>query len=434
MERKSENRNQEKRNVAVVTGLFWGDEGKGKVTEILSEEASYAIRGTGGNNAGHTVITADGTKHAFHLLPSSIVNPNVISIIGPGVVIDLDVLVKEIKELEEKGYDLSKTLKISHNAHIIMPYHIHLDELYEKMKKKPVGTTGKGIGPCYEAKVRRTGLRIEDLYSIYKLQKHIIQDMRVYRAICNNLEEKSMGIGIVINYCLENYEVLEKYICNTQSIVNQAILDSKKIIVEGAQATYLDMDHGNYPMVTSSNPNASGTLSGCGIGPIYVSEVIGIIKAYCSRVGNGPFPTELKNKLGNKIRDLGHEYGTTTGRPRRCGWLDLVLLKNSVILNGCTGICMNHLDTIGKLDKIKVCIGYELNDETKTNEVPIELEGVKPIYKEFKGNWNAKNIKTFEELPENAKRYVNYIEEFVGVRIKYLGTGPKNTDIIIKEK
>ncbi len=421
-------------NVKLVIGLFWGDEGKGKITEILAKESEFAIRGTGGNNAGHTVVTADGTKYAFHLLPSSIVNENIKSMIGAGVVVDLRVIVEEIQKMELKGYDLSKTLKISNTAHIIMPYHIHLDELYEKMKKNPVGTTGRGIGPCYESKTRRTGLRLEDLLlNTEELKLKIEQDMQVYQAICSYMQEEKISTSVALEYCIKYGSVLKKYITSTQAIINEATKNDKNIVVEGAQATYLDLDHGNYPMVTSSNPNASGTLSGCGIGPTYVSEIIGVIKAYCSRVGNGPFPTELIDETGNKIRELGHEFGTTTGRPRRCGWLDLVLLKNAVSINGCTSVCMNHLDTIGKFEKIKICTGYKQKDVKVITSVPQEISNVEPIYEEFEGNWDIEGCTSYKDLPQNAKKYIEYIEKYVGVKIKYIGTGPKNTDIIINE-
>ena len=421
-------------NVKLVIGLFWGDEGKGKITEILAKKSELAIRGTGGNNAGHTVVTADGTKHAFHLLPSSIVNKNIKSIIGAGVVIDLRVIAEEIKKIESKGYDLSETLKIAHTAHIIMPYHIHLDELYEKMKENPVGTTGRGIGPCYESKTRRTGIRMEDLFLTKEaLKSKIEQDMKVYKAICTYTQVERIDELDVLEYCQKYGNLIKKYITNTQSIINEAIKNNKNIVVEGAQATYLDLDHGNYPMVTSSNPNASGTLSGCGIGPTYIYEIIGVVKAYCSRVGNGPFPTELNDEIGNKIRKLGHEFGTTTERPRRCGWLDLVLLKNAVLINGCTSVCMNHLDTIGKFEKIKVCTGYKLQNGEVITSLPQSIENIEPVYEEFSGNWDIEGFTNYKDLPENVKKYIDFIEKYIDVKIKYIGTGPKNTDIIIKQ-
>ena len=414
-----------------IVGIQWGDEGKGRASHYESKTVGVVIRATGGNNAGHTVV-ANGKKFAMHLLPSSIIRDGVKSIIGPGVVIDPDVLISEIETMKKAGINIdSSKLFISDKAHIIMPHHKALDELYEEMKTEKIGTTKRGIGPCYSEKCDRTGLRMYDLISSELTKQKIGESLKKANKLLKSQNHKTFNETEMFDLCMKWKDKLEEYICDTQPIIMDAYNNNQDIIIEGAQALYLDLDHGDYPFVTSSNPNASGSASGAGIGPTLIDEVIGVIKAYCSRVGEGPFPTEQKNETGDLIRKLGHEYGTTTGRPRRCGWLDLVMVKNAAFTNGLTSLCVNHIDTIGKLDKIKVCTGYEYNGK-EIEYIPMDRDKCKPIYKTFEGNWNTSNAKTFEDLPENAKEYIKFIEQYTGVKVKYIGIGADESETIVK--
>lgn len=413
-----------------IVGIQWGDEGKGRASYHESKTAGVVVRATGGNNAGHTVV-ANGKKFAMHLLPSSIINDNVKSIIGPGVVIDPDVLISEIEEMKGAGIAINtQKLFISGKAHIIMPHHKELDSLYEEMKTKKVGTTKRGIGPCYSEKCDRTGIRMCDLISGTLTLEKIKESIQKANILLKESGHKTFNENDIFELCSKWKKELGKYICDTQFIIMETYKNKEDIIIEGAQALYLDLDHGDYPFVTSSNPNASGTASGAGIGPTLIDEVIGVMKAYCSRVGEGPFPTEQENEIGNQIRNLGHEYGTTTGRPRRCGWLDLVMIKNAAFINGLTNLCLNHIDTIGKLGEIKVCIGYMYNGE-KIEYVPMDRAKCQPIYKIFEGNWDTTNVKTYEDLPENAKKYIEFIEEYTGVKVKYIGVGADESRTVI---
>ena len=420
--------------VYVVLGSFFGDEGKGKIIDYLSQTADYSVRCTGGNNAGHS-IEIDGKKFAFHLIPSGILSKNTIAVIGNGVVIDPKVLIEEIENLENNGYT-ADNLKISDKAHVIFPYHIQMDKLQEELRKtNKIGTTCRGIGPVYCDKYERCGIRIGDLINNkYETQLRI------------NIENKNK-IFEIYNYptfdadkIIEEYnkyaEKLRKYVVDTVSLLHNALEDNKKILCEGAQATLLDIDFGNYPFVTSSSPTIGGICTGTGIGAKYIGEVYGVLKAYSSKVGEGPYVTEQNNEIGDQIRELGHEYGTTTKRPRRCGWLDLVALKYAVMINGITGLAINHLDTVGKLDKIKLCIAYKKDGEI-TNNYGTDLDYIskcEPIYEEFEGNFgDISNIKTREELPENAKKYLNRIEEIVKVPIRFIGNGAGRDAMIICE-
>lgn len=416
--------------VRIITGLQFGDEGKGRVTHFESKKADMVIRATGGNNAGHTVV-ANGKKFAMHLLPSSIIRKDVVSIIGNGVVIDPKVLIDEIVEMNNNGIEITPdNFKISDRAHIIMPWHKDMDVILEKQKMNPIGTTKRGIGPCYAEKCLRTGIRAYDLTDPTSLMYRVVDSVSY-----NNVFLNHFGYNLSSQYALDKYveygKFLKPFICDIHSIVHDALSADKNILIEGAQAMYLDIDHGTYPYVTSSNSASPGACVGAGIGPKYVSEVIGVMKAYTSRVGEGPFPTELKNEIGDKIRDLGHEFGTTTGRPRRCGWLDLVMIKQAVDVNSLTCLCVNHLDTIGKFDEIQVCTTYSYKNET-INYVPINLENCTPAsYHMFKG-WDTSNAKTYEDLPENAKLFISLIEKYTGVPVKYIGIGPDENDTIIR--
>ena len=420
--------------VYVVLGSFFGDEGKGKIIDYLSQTADYSVRCTGGNNAGHS-IEIDGKKFAFHLIPSGILSQNTVAVIGNGVVIDPKVLIEEIENLENNGYTTAN-LKISDKAHVIFPYHIQMDKLQEELRKtNKIGTTCRGIGPVYCDKYERCGIRIGDLINNkYETQLRI------------NIENKNK-IFEIYNYptfdadkIIEEYnkyaEKLRKYVVDTVSLLHNALEDNKKILCEGAQATLLDIDFGNYPFVTSSSPTIGGICTGTGIGAKYIGEVYGVLKAYSSKVGEGPYITEQNNEIGDQIRELGHEYGTTTKRPRRCGWLDLVALKYAVMINGITGLAINHVDTIGKLDKIKLCVAYKKDGEIITN-YSTDLDYIskcEPVYEEFEGNFgDISNIKTREELPENAKKYLNRIEEIVKVPIRFIGNGAGRDAMIICE-
>ena len=430
--------------VKMIIGLQYGDEGKGRAVHYEAKKASIVIRATGGSNAGHTVV-ANGKKYAMHLLPSAIIRPEVLSMIGPGVVADIKILAEEIQQMRLAEVKVEKdNFAISERTHITLPHHKQLDRLYEMLKSNKVGTTGRGVGTTYEEKARRTNLRMCDLFDKEKELKHkITENLKVYNVLvaeANKLIEDGIYVEekfpIITteeeyNYCMKYKETIEEFIMDTHPIIDEAIEKDELIIIEGAQSFWLDNDHGDYPMTTSSNPNASGTASGAGIGPTLVTEVIGVIKAYTSRVGNGPFVTELENEIGDSIRDWGHEYGTTTGRPRRTGWLDLVMIKHTKNTSGLTSLCINHMDTIGKLDKINVCIGYEYKGKM-INYVPIDKENCKPIYQELKGGWNTQGAKTFEELPKEAQDYIYFIENYTRVPVRYIGVGADEERTIIK--
>ncbi len=419
--------------VDVIIGSFYGDEGKGKIIDYLGGNADVSIRATGGNNAGHS-IEVDGEKYVFHLIPSGILNKETLAIIGNGVVIDPKVLIEEINNLESKGKSVSK-LRISTKAHLIFPYHIEMDKMLEENRgKKKIGTTARGIGPCYCDKYERSGIRVEDLYSenFYdKLEMNINNKNKIFKLY----GYPEVDLESIYKEYKKYAKVLKKYVCDTTTLIHELIKKNKKIIVEGAQATLLDIDFGSYPYVTSSNPTIGGILTGTGLNPHNIGEVYGVMKAYSSRVGEGPYVTELKNKTGDLIRELGHEYGATTKRPRRCGYLDLVALRYSVLINGITSLCMNHLDTVGKLPNIKICVGYKNNDKVTEDFTTNEeiLLNSKPVYETFKGDFgDISKIRTYEELPENARKYIERIEEFVGVPIKFIGVGAGREEMIVR--
>lgn len=418
--------------VDVVIGAFFGDEGKGKIIDYLATNADVAVRCTGGNNAGHT-INVNGKKYAFHLIPSSILNKGVLAIIGNGVVIDPKVLVEEINRLVAEGIDVSN-LYISTKAHIIMPYHIQLDSLLEENRgENKIGTTKRGIGPAYCDKYERSGIRVEDFIGP-NFRAIAMENIRIKNKLFQTYGHEELDSVKIISEYEEYARILKPYVCETVSLIHENLEAGKKVLCEGAQATLLDIDFGTYPYVTSSNPSIGGICSGSGIGAKYIGEVYGVLKAYSSRVGSGPYPTEQNNSVGDTIRELGHEYGTTTGRPRRCGWLDLVSLLYAARINGFTGLAINHLDTIGKLDKIKLCVAYKVNGELTTNYTTNidELYGCEAVYEEFEGNFgDIRKIKVREDLPENAKKYLNRIEEIVKVPIRFIGTGAERENIIV---
>ena len=421
--------------VKVVLGAFYGDEGKGKIIDYLSEESDYAVRFSGGNNAGHT-IEVDGKKFAFHLIPSGILNKDVKAILGNGVVIDPKVLIDEINNLKENGYDVDN-LYISSKAHLILPYHIELDGMLEDIRgDRKIGTTKRGIGPAYSDKYERCGIRMEDF--IGDNFKSILKtNVDNKNKILETFGYEKVDFDKIYDNYSKYSEVLKPYVCNTTAMLHNALKNNENILCEGAQATLLDIDFGTYPYVTSSSPTIGGVSTGTGIGSRYIDEVYGVIKAYSSRVGEGPYVTELTDEVGDKIRELGHEYGTTTKRPRRVGWLDLVSLNYAIMVNGITGIAMNHLDTIGKLDKIKLCVAYE-KEGKKEEYFDTNTEFLKkcsPIYEEFDGDFgDISKCHTFEELPNNAKKYVNRVEEVTDTPVEFIGTGPGRDDIIRKSK
>ena len=420
------------KNVNAIIGLAYGDEGKGKIAEYLSKDADIALRCTGGNNAGHT-IKKDGKKLVFHLIPSGILNENTIGIIGNGTVLDLNVLIDEIKTLESLNVDLNK-LMISTRAHVILPYHITEDKMYEKLKgNDKVGTTGRGIGPSYADKINRIGFRMIDLYSEdfeEKLKRNIENKNKVFELF----EMPLIDYEKVLNKTTKQKEFLRPFVKDTVAFLEEN--EDKSVVIEGAQAAYLDIDLGDYPMVTSSNPNIGGMQNGSGIAPQRFNQIIGVIKAYASRVGEGPFITEQDNEIGDLIRQLGHEYGSTTGRPRRCGWLDLVALKRVTKINGITDLNVNHLDTVGKLDKIKLCVGYKYKNAiftTYNDEILGHQDEVECIYEELEGNFDASHITEYDDLPEKAKIFVKTIEKHTKTKVSYIGTGADSKDMIVRK-
>lgn len=419
--------------VDVVLGAFYGDEGKGKIIDYLSGDYNYAVRFSGGNNAGHT-IEVDGKKFAFHLIPSGVLNENVKAILGNGVVIDPRVLIEEINSLKNNGYKVDN-LYISDKAHLILPYHIELDEVLENIRgKNCIGTTKRGIGPAYCDKYERSGIRMGDFVSD-RFGEILEANIKNKNIVLSAYGSEQLNFSDVYEEYKVYAKILKPYVCDTTTLLHQAIRNNEKILCEGAQASLLDIDFGSYPYVTSSNPTVGGVSTGTGIGSKYINEVYGVIKAYSSRVGEGPYVTELKDEVGDKIRELGHEYGTTTKRPRRCGWLDVVALNYAVILNGLTGLAINHLDTVGKLNKIRLCVAYDV-DGKREEYFKADLDYIskcKPIYEEFDGNFgDISSCKSYDDLPENAKKYIERIEELTHTKVKFIGIGPGRDDIIVR--
>lgn len=419
--------------VSVVLGLNYGDEGKGKVSAYLAGDADISLRCTGGNNAGHTV-EFDGEKVVFHLIPSGILNKNTDAVIGNGVVIDPKVLFEEIDVLNRLKVDLTH-LHISTRAHIIFPYHIVEDKLFEELKEDDkVGTTIRGIGPCYMDKANRIGIRVIDMYSP-NFEKVLRRNIKNKNKIFKLFGYDELDADTIVKDYLKYREKIKPYVMDTVSYLHEALDNNKNIICEGAQATGLDMDLGDYPMVTSSNPTIGGIQTGSGLGCKDITDIYGVCKAYASRVGEGPFVTEQLNEVGDKIRELGHEYGATTKRPRRCGWIDLVALKYAVRINGVTALAINHLDTIGKLGKAKLCVGYRLENKIYTeysDDIIGKYDKLEPIYKELDTNFDIAGLKEYDELPESAKKYIEVIEKHIGVKVKFIGTGPDNEDVIVR--
>lgn len=411
----------------VVVGTQWGDEGKGKITDFLSKQADIIARFSGGDNAGHT-IQFEGETYKLHLIPSGIFYSDKRSVMGNGMVINPESLVKELKGLQERGVDTSN-LRISNRAHVILPYHIHQDKVDEASRgDAKIGTTCKGIGPCYTDKVQRIGIRIADL-----LDKDVFEEkLRTNLELKNRLFMKFYEVeGLEFDDIFEKFyaygQEIAPYVTDTSKILNDVMDEGGKVLFEGAQGVLLDVDHGTYPYVTSSNPVAGGVTTGTGVGPASINRVIGVSKAYTSRVGDGPFPTELFDEVGNQIREVGREYGTTTGRPRRVGWFDTVVVRHSRRVSGITDLALNSIDVLSGLDTVKICVAYDYNGERIT-EYPANLhiiEQCKPIYEELPG-WDEDitGVRRLEDLPENARKYVERVSELTGIRIATFSVGP----------
>jgi len=417
----------------VLIGAQWGDEGKGKATDLLGDQVDYVVKFNGGNNAGHTVVI--GTeKYALHLLPSGILSPGVVPVIGNGVVIDLDVLFEELDLLQSRGIDTSKLL-ISSQAHVITRYHRIIDQVTERfLGARKIGTTGRGIGPAYADKINRLGIRVADLFDekILRAKVHGALDQK-NPLLVKQYNRAAIDADAITDALLLAAERLRPMVANTPLVLNNALDDGKVVLFEGGQATMLDVDHGTYPFVTSSNATAGGAVTGSGIGPTRIDGVIGVIKAYTTRVGEGPFPTELHDADGEYLRATGHEYGVTTGRPRRCGWYDAVIARYSSRINGLTDLLVTKLDVLTGLEKIPVCVAYDV-DGVRFDEMPdnqSDFHHAVPIY-EYLPGWteDITSARTLAELPENARKYMEYLEKISGCRISAIGVGPERDQII----
>ncbi|HEY4612871.1 MAG TPA: adenylosuccinate synthase [Bacteroidota bacterium] len=427
-------------SVQVIVGAQWGDEGKGKVVDHLSERVDIVARYQGGANAGHTVVIPTKTKsgiteqeYVLHLIPAGIFHKRVTCVIGNGVVIDPVALMAEIGQLTSLGIDIKGRLLISHNAHLIMPYHKLLDTIREQGDNK-IGTTGRGIGPAYIDKYMRTGIRVVDLLNRDVLCKKLKQNIEEKNQLLSQIyHSKELDVDAIIHEYQEFDKKIDEYVTNTAEYLNLALRKKKKILAEGAQGALLDVDHGTYPYVTSSNPTSGGACTGLGIPPQAVDSVIGIAKAYSTRVGNGPFPTEQKNEIGERLRTIGGEYGATTGRPRRCGWLDMVSLKYSILINGIEKLAVTKLDVLDDFDEINVCTGYKLNGEL-LRKFPTDLQSldaVEPVYRTFPG-WKTKisDIRRYRDLPPKARKYIEAIASLSDTDIWMVSVGARRDQTI----
>ena len=418
-------------NVTILVGSQWGDEGKGKIVDILSNKFDIVARYQGGANAGHTIVIKD-KQYILHLIPSGILREGVACVIGNGVVIDPIALLEEIHFFESQNIDIKGRLFISQNAHLIMPYHKLLDSLKESTDK--IGTTGRGIGPCYIDKYARKGIRIVDLLNKEDLEKKIRSNLREKNTLLKNVyNHDELDVDAIVKEYLAFDEEIDPYITDVSTYLNNQILADKNVLMEGAQGALLDVNFGTYPYVTSSNPTSGGACTGTGIPPTKITSVVGIVKAYTTRVGNGPFPTELLDADGELLRKVGAEFGATTGRPRRCGWFDAELVKYSRMVNGIERAAITKLDVLGAFDKIKVCVGYELNGK-KLKSFPtdiVRMEKVTPVYETLPG-WNSdiSDARSYEELPSDAKNYLDFISEQCGFEISIISVGPKRAQTI----
>lgn len=420
----------------VVLGTQWGDEGKGKVVDLLTEKVSAVVRFQGGHNAGHTLVIGN-VKTVLHLIPSGILHDNVISIIGNGVVLSPHALMKEINELKEKGVPVEERLRLSEACPLILPYHVALDQAREhKRGAAKIGTTGRGIGPAYEDKVARRGLRLGDLYHPERFAQKLKEVMEYHNFVLENYyNEPAVDYQAVHDEALELAEQMRSMVVDSTELIHSYRKASKNILFEGAQGSLLDIDHGTYPYVTSSNTTAGGVATGSGFGPLFLDYILGITKAYTTRVGAGPFPTELFDSVGVHLSTVGREKGSTTGRDRRCGWFDAVALRHAVRINSISGLCITKLDVLDGVAEIKVCIGYEDAQGNELSSLPVDCEdyeNVKPIYETLPG-WTDTTfgVKTYDGLPSNAKTYLKYLEDVVGVPIDIISTGPERNETII---
>lgn len=418
----------------IIVGAQWGDEGKGKIVDYLSEKADVVARFQGGNNAGHTVVIKNA-KFIFHLIPSGILHKGKICIIGNGVVIDPSVLLEEIDRLKKKGIKVDRKLYLSKNAHIIMPYHKEIEKEIENFKGlKKIGTTGRGIGPAYADKMSRTGIRVVDLLQPSVFKEKLKTNLKNINFLLENFYKvPSLSTEAIFSEYMGYAKKLSKYIADTDIMINRMISENKSVLFEGAQGTLLDIDHGTYPYVTSSSATAGGACTGLGVGPTKISKVLGVSKAYTTRVGSGPFPTEIKGSLGDMLREKGGEYGATTGRPRRCGWLDMVVLRHSARINGLTSLAITKLDVLDGLKIIKICTSYKYKGKIY-KDLPKEIniiEECEPQYKEFEG-WDTITVGTrdFAKLPKAAQKYIKEIENTLGIKVSIISTGQKRDEII----
>ncbi|GAA3636735.1 adenylosuccinate synthetase [Lentzea atacamensis] len=420
----------------VLIGAQWGDEGKGKATDILGERVQWIVRYQGGNNAGHTVVLPDGQKFALHLIPSGILTPGVKNVIGNGVVVDPGVLLEELAGLEEKGVDTSGLL-ISSDAHLIMPYHVAIDKVTERyLGKAKIGTTGRGIGPAYQDKLARVGVRVQDLLDEKILRQKVEAALDFKNQVLVKVyNRKALDPDQVVDQVLERGQHFVHRIADTRLLLNQALDRDEIVVLEGSQGTLLDVDHGTYPFVTSSNPTSGGATVGSGVGPTRISTVIGILKAYTTRVGSGPFPTELHDDMGEYLRKQGGEFGVTTGRSRRTGWFDAVIARYASRVNGITDYFLTKLDVLSGLEKVPVCVAYEV-DGRRVDEMPMtqtDVHHAVPVYEELPG-WfeDISHCREFGQLPANAKAYVEYLESIIGARVSAIGVGPGRDQTIVR--
>lgn len=418
----------------IVLGAQWGDEGKGKATDQLGQHTDYVVKFNGGNNAGHTVVI-DGEKYALHLLPAGILSEGVTPIIGNGVVVDLDVLFEELAEISGRGVDCSRLL-ISANAHIIPAYNRLMDQANERARgNNQIGTTGRGIGPTYADKMNRIGIRIQDLFHPETLRAKVEAALAPKNTIFEAVGLPTLDPAEVTDHLLSFADRIEPMMCDVSLVVNDALDRGETVLFEGGQATMLDIDHGTYPFVTSSNPTAGGALAGAGVGPTRIDCVVGVAKAYTTRVGEGPFPTELDDEVGEDLRTRGGEFGVTTGRPRRTGWFDAVVVRYAARVNGLTDLCLTKLDVLTGYKEIPVCVGYEL-DGIVVDEMPpdqVDFARAVPVY-EMAPGWSEDitGCRSFDELPEAAQAYILRLEELVGCRISSIGVGPGREATIIR--
>ncbi|KAA1429536.1 adenylosuccinate synthase [Mycolicibacter arupensis] len=420
----------------VVIGAQWGDEGKGKATDLLGERVQWVVRYQGGNNAGHTVVLPTGENFALHLIPSGVLTPHVTNVIGNGVVVDPGVLLEELAGLEGRGVDTSRLL-ISADAHLLMPYHVAIDKVTERyMGSKKIGTTGRGIGPCYQDKIARIGIRVADVLDHESLANKIEAALDFKNQVLVKIyNRKALEPQQVLEDLLEQAEGFKHRIADTGLLLGAALDRGENVLLEGSQGTLLDVDHGTYPYVTSSNPTAGGAAVGSGVGPTRITTVLGILKAYTTRVGSGPFPTELFDAHGEYLSKTGGEVGVTTGRQRRCGWFDAVIARYATRVNGITDYFLTKLDVLSSLETVPVCVGYTV-DGKRTDELPMtqeEFARAEPVYEELPGWWeDISTARTFEDLPANARDYVSRIEEIAGAQVSCIGVGPGREQTIVR--